>query len=69
MFDPMNPEFRCGCGRHVLAPALNAIPDKVCTLCRAIGQPRSRLIYDRQHGVPGEAEFERLFQEAAKCPA
>jgi hypothetical protein len=37
MLGPMNPGFLCGCGRHVLAPALNATPDKVCALCRAIG--------------------------------
>jgi hypothetical protein len=59
-------EYLCpGCGRCVRDTILDEIPDPpTCALCNSVGAYRSRLIYDKQHGLITEETFQRLWAEA-----
>jgi hypothetical protein len=57
-------EYLCkGCGRCITNFTV-VYPPSICPICQALGADRSRLLYDRQHGLITEETFDRLWAEA-----
>ena len=56
-------EFDCvGCGRHIIAFGLRAVPSSgLCGCCQIAGPARNRLMQDYSDGTISWAEFERRF--------